>query len=152
MRAWAIEHPHEYALVYGSPVAGYAAPQDTIGPASRVTLALAAVVADAAAGSALHSPFTPQGAPALSKRAAAEASRVGSIALPEVPADAVVRALTAWTQLFGFVSFDLFGHLVGVIEDRDALFDQSVTDMAAFIGIPSVPSRPRGATSTKATH
>ena len=151
VRAWAIEHPHEYALVYGSPVPGYAAPQDTIGPASRVTLALAAVVGDAAAAGALHSPLTPQGAPALSKRAAAEASRVGSIALPEVPADAVVRALTAWTQLFGFVSFDLFGHLVGVIEDRDAVFDQSITDMAAFIGIPSVPSRPRGARTTKAT-
>src|SRR4051794_10679373 len=35
-RAWALAHPHEYALVYGSPVPGYAAPQATIGPASRV--------------------------------------------------------------------------------------------------------------------
>ena len=35
-RSWALEHPHEYALVYGSPVPGYRAPQDTVGPASRV--------------------------------------------------------------------------------------------------------------------
>ena len=28
-------HPAEYALLYGTPVPGYAAPQDTIGPASR---------------------------------------------------------------------------------------------------------------------
>ena len=35
---WAVANPHEYALVYGSPVPGYAAPADTIGPASRVTL------------------------------------------------------------------------------------------------------------------
>ena len=151
VRAWALEHPHEYALVYGSPVPGYTAPQDTVGPASRVTLALAAVVSDAAAAGTLHGPFTAEHFPTLSKRAAAEASRAGSIALPGVPADAVVRALTSWTQLFGYLSFDLFGHLEGVIEDRDALFDQNVTDMAAYIGIPLEPSRRQGVRSTKAT-
>lgn len=26
VRAWALEHPHEYALIYGSPVPGYSAP------------------------------------------------------------------------------------------------------------------------------
>src|SRR5262245_34376835 len=39
VRAWAVANPHEYALLYGSPVPGYQAPQDTIGPASRTTLA-----------------------------------------------------------------------------------------------------------------
>ena len=42
-----MEHPHEYALLYGSPVPGYAAPEDTIGPASRTTLALLGIVGDA---------------------------------------------------------------------------------------------------------
>ena len=32
VRDWALAHPHEYALVYGSPVPGYQAPQQTIGP------------------------------------------------------------------------------------------------------------------------
>src|SRR4051794_34402415 len=35
IRAWARENTPEYALLYGSPVPGYIAPQDTIGPASR---------------------------------------------------------------------------------------------------------------------
>ena len=35
IRTWALAHPHEYALIYGSPVPGYAAPQDTIDPAAR---------------------------------------------------------------------------------------------------------------------
>src|SRR5215467_13783584 len=34
VRAWALVHPHEYALLYGSPVPGYRAPEETIGPAS----------------------------------------------------------------------------------------------------------------------
>ena len=135
IRDWALEHPHEYALVYGSPVPGYRAPQDTTGPASRVTLVLAAVVCDAAAEGALRNPFVPERAPTLSRQASAEALRVGSIAFPGVPADAVVRALTAWTQLFGFVSFELFGRLVGVVEDPAAVFDQAVTDIGVFVGI-----------------
>ncbi len=48
IRAWAIANPHEYALVYGSPVPGYRAPEDTVDPASRVTLVLARMVDDAA--------------------------------------------------------------------------------------------------------
>jgi len=135
VRAWAHDHPHEYALVYGSPVPGYRAPSDTIGPASRVTLVLAGLVRDAAASGALRTPFVPERTPALSKPARAEASRAPAIALEGVPPDAVIRALAAWTQLFGFVSFELFGHLVGVVEDVDAVFDQAVTDMAAFVGI-----------------
>jgi hypothetical protein len=57
-----------------------------------------------------------------------------------VPDDAIIRALVAWAQLFGSVSFELFGHLVGVVEDAGALFDQGVTDMGAFVGI-SMPKR-----------
>jgi AcrR family transcriptional regulator len=37
VREWAIGHRHEFALVYGTPVADYAAPADTIGPATRIT-------------------------------------------------------------------------------------------------------------------
>src|SRR5690242_8975213 len=44
VRDWARAHPHEYALVYGTPVPGYQAPQDTVEPAARVALVLVAVV------------------------------------------------------------------------------------------------------------
>jgi AcrR family transcriptional regulator len=135
VRHWALAHPHEYALVYGSPIPGYHAPQDTIGPASRVTLVLASVVRDAASAGALRDPFLPACAPMLSATAAVEAQRVGPVALQGVPDDAIIRALVAWSQLFGSVSFELFGHFVGVVENIDALFDQAVTDMCAFIGI-----------------
>src|ERR1700760_1937240 len=39
VRDWARSRPHEYALIYGSPVPGYRAPEATIGPAARVPLA-----------------------------------------------------------------------------------------------------------------
>ena len=42
VRDWALAHPHEYALIYGSPVPGYQAPQATIAPATRVAGAMVA--------------------------------------------------------------------------------------------------------------
>src|SRR4051812_26412941 len=40
VRRWARAHPHEYALLYGSPVPGYHAPEDTIPAAARVGILL----------------------------------------------------------------------------------------------------------------
>src|SRR6266568_2209402 len=45
-RDWALANPAEYALIHGSPVPGYAAPQDTVGPASRRFLVIAAIIRD----------------------------------------------------------------------------------------------------------
>ena len=135
VRHWALAHPHEYALIYGSPVPGYSAPEDTIVPASRVTLVLVAIISDAAGAGQLRSPFISELAPDLSIAAEAEASRIEAIALHGVPMDAIIRALAAWTQLFGAVNFEIFGRLVGTVENVDALFDQTVKDMAAFVGI-----------------
>jgi AcrR family transcriptional regulator len=149
VRNWARDHPHEYALVYGSPVPGYRAPEETIGPAGRVTSVLAAVALEAATSGVLEQPFTAAQTPKMSERAAAEGTRIGAAVLPGLPADAAVRALAAWTQLFGFISFELFGHLVGVVEDLDAVFDQAVTDVGAFVGLipPATPGRPSRARS-----
>jgi len=139
VRHWALAHPHEYALIYGSPVPGYRAPEDTIVPASRVTLVLVAIISDTAAAAQLRSPFIPELAPDLSIAAEAEASRIEATALHGVPKDAIIRALAAWTQLFGAVNFEIFGRLVGTVENVDGLFDQTVKDMAAFVGIANQP-------------
>jgi AcrR family transcriptional regulator len=135
VRDWALAHPHEYALIYGSPVPGYHAPEETTPPASRVALALVAIIHDAAAAGKLHKPFVAKMAPGLSKKAAAEAARLEEIGFNGVPGDAIIRSLAAWTHLFGAVNFEVFGRVADIVEDLDALFDQSVRDMSAFVGI-----------------
>jgi AcrR family transcriptional regulator len=47
VRDWALANPHEYALVYGSPVPGYRAPERTIGPASRAAAVVGKIISDA---------------------------------------------------------------------------------------------------------
>ena len=132
IRAWALAHPHEYALIYGSPVPGYRAPEVTIGPASRVPLAFVSVLAGVAPdprdrGTRLDGE--------LAGQAAALAAALAAGGAPAVPAGLLVRAVIAWTQLFGMVSWELFGQFVGSFEPADALFGHAVAQMAAFVGL-----------------
>jgi AcrR family transcriptional regulator len=116
VRAFGLERPHEYALLYGTPVIGYAAPQTTIAPATRVYAALASAL-----------PRNTKGKQAAVPRAlAGDADEI--VAGLGIDADRVtaLRFLGAIAQVFGLVSFELFGHMTGVVTDRDAFFDWSV--------------------------
>ena len=136
IRAWARAAPHEYALVYGSPVPGYDAPERTIGPATRVSLALLGVVAEAARSGRLEEPAAAAPLPASLRQDLDRVHDALGNSLPaEIPAGALARTLTAWTQLFGAISLELFGQTRNVITDHDALFTTSTRSMAAHIGL-----------------
>ena len=134
VRTWAVENPHQYALLYGSPVPGYEAPQDTIGPASRVTRALLGIVADAHRDGVLRRPTAvPAALPAALRR---DLVVIREVAGDEVPDAVIVAMIAAWTQLFGLVSFELFGQTHNVIHDHAALLDATLATMAATVGLP----------------
>src|SRR6266702_6864708 len=130
LRAWSLERPHEYALLYGSPVPGYAAPQDTIGPASRPVVVLGAILSEAQAAGLL-----PDDDAALPPKLRAELELAAELVAAGVRETVMARALIAWTEVFGAISFDLFGRLNNVIDERDAWFDHQMHAMAAFIRI-----------------
>lgn len=119
VRAWAREHPAEYALIYGSPVPGYAAPAETIAAAARVGLVLAAIVVEHGDPAAAH------GWPEVLREDV----------LPGVPPSLAVPAVVAWTQLYGTVGFELFGQYEGVVVDRDAYFDAVAGHAADSVGL-----------------
>lgn len=135
VRRWAIRHPHEYALIYGSPVPGYAAPSDTVGPASRVGVVLVGVLVDAAETGR----YRADRAPEMGDQILRAITPIRSFMPPAVPDDLVVLGLVAWTYLFGAVSFDLFGHRHNVIAApaglREAFFEEEITRIAALVGI-----------------
>jgi AcrR family transcriptional regulator len=144
IRGWAIAHPHEYALIYGSPVPGYRAPQETTAAAVRAPAVIGRVLRDAWQETARRE------APAGTARTAAreagqrlpgllagQAEGLASAIAPGVPPTVMARALIAWTQLFGMISFELFGQFVGSADPSDDLFDYAVDQMADFVGLPS---------------
>lgn len=112
VRAWAVAHPHEWALLYGSPVPGYRAPADTIPPAGRPPIAALGVVADAVAAGEIN--LTPIATP-LPRAVRADLGAVRDALGLDLPDDVVARAYFAWTQLLGSISFELFGHGANVV-------------------------------------
>jgi AcrR family transcriptional regulator len=167
IRRWALDRPHEYALIYGSPVPGYRAPEATVGPAARVPFAFVGVLAGAVsageivagggAGGSVAGEAGAEGAGgeaagggaesgrgALTGELAAQAATLsGILAQPGsgvpgagvVPPDMLVRGVIAWTQLFGMLSWELFGQFVGSFDPADAFFEHAIGEQATFVGL-----------------
>jgi AcrR family transcriptional regulator len=133
VRGWALAHPHEFALIHGTPVPGYAAPQDTVGPGARVPLALVAVARDAHAAGLLGGPAG--GTPPAAVRAGAAA--LAEEYAPGLPPEAMAAVVAAWAQLVGLVAFEVFGQFEGVVaeEDREAFFAHAAGRLAEGVGL-----------------
>ena len=136
VRAWALAHPHEYALIYGSPVPGYRAPQDTVGPATRVPQVLARGMHEAATRGLL-----PPAAPGAALPAGLGADVEGLVPLfGDIPRDAIVRGVVAWTSVFGLVSFEVFGQYDNVFAHRDEYFDHAARALLVMVALPGRPA------------
>lgn len=110
MADWALVAPERWALLYGTPVPGYAAPSETTNaPGTRVTREVLAIAADAA-GSA-DGRRQDDGSPTLAPAVEALLDRHLEEFGLEATAGTAARAVTAWSGLVGVVSAHLFGQL-----------------------------------------
>jgi AcrR family transcriptional regulator len=137
-RSWAQLHRHEYELVFGTPVPGYRAPQDTIRAAARVPIELLRIVRSNGATSDAPD------APPLPASVVVDLAQLREQAAPEVDERTLARAVMAWTMLIGAISFELFGHLNNVIDDYDAWFDYVMGCSADDLNLPASAAGQRG--------
>jgi AcrR family transcriptional regulator len=119
LRAWALANPQEYALIYGSPVPGYQAPVDTIDPATRVSLVFLHLLRDAVEAGAMK----PGVSATVPKGVRGDFDGIRRFGGFDATDEIISRGLMVWTELFGTLSYELFGHLHNVITDYDAFFD-----------------------------
>ena len=129
-REWALGHPHEWALVYGSPVPGYAAPTETVAPATRLTAGdgrrarsgrRTARCARRSAGCRRWSP-TPWSSSPVAAR----------------PRRTTTCSSGRWCSSSGWwepISYELFGHTVGAFTDDAAWFDAGMAVVALGVGL-----------------
>ena len=123
MRDWALAHPHDFALLYGSPVPDYEAPADRTGEAGTAVLALlVALVDDVRAAGRL---------PDSTRLGLVDAHVVAALGPfladdmftgTSLDAAALAQGICAWTLLLGAVTSEVFGQL-GPVPDAAALFD-----------------------------
>ena len=114
---WACEQPSQYLLLFGTPVPGYAAPQDTVVPATRFTIVLLRILDEAARQGAVPAvgPVVPDG---VRRDFQALRDSTGTGASDEL----MLAGMQSWTALFGAIGFILNGQFRNVIGDVDAMF------------------------------
>ncbi|AVV45796.1 TetR/AcrR family transcriptional regulator [Streptomyces sp. ID05-04B] len=132
VRDWALAHPHEYALIYGSPVPGYTAPQDTVAQATRLPYLIGALFTDPP-GNDGHRPADTR--PAMPDDARQSLAPLLAGLPAHTPADLVMSSLMAWTYLLGAISFEVFGHRREIIADPRAFFDHEARRLGAALGL-----------------
>ncbi len=130
-RRWAVDHPHEYALIYGTPVPGFSAPDDTIDPATRVPRLLLDLLVDA---EAVVAPSGPTGIPVEPELGEQLDALVGQLPV-SVDRARLLEGLGAWATIFGMISFELFGTFHNTFDDARPLFDHQVDLMARHMGL-----------------
>jgi AcrR family transcriptional regulator len=122
VRTWAQAHPAQYALIYGSPVPGYVAPEDTLPAAGRVGVVLGRIATEG------HLDVEHEDLTAAVSPDVAEGLGIDPGLAP--------AAVEAWTTLFGIVGFELFGQYRNVVLDRETFFDHVADRAASSIGLP----------------
>lgn len=142
MRSWALASPHEFRLIYGTPIPGYVAPKDTIPAAEAVVRPFLE-----AGGMSRVEPFT---GPALTGQMAPLTS-----AAPGLTASGAAAVIAELSALVGFITLELNGHLVGSADPADHLFAALIDRQMATLGLArcresveiAVDLRPGGSSS-----
>lgn len=119
LRGWALEDPNRYFLVYGTPVPGYHAPDDTV----LISDEIMRLILDAC--TALPAPPEPE-----PFAVHLQEHRQWGEGHPAPPA-ALHRALTFWTRLHGVLSLEAAGHFTGMGFDPERLF---AAELEALLG------------------
>ena len=132
IRRWALARPYEWGLIFGTPVPGYEAPEDTVVPYARTAAAMVRPVVEAERAGRLDSV---RNTAAVSAELAEAVAPVTEALFPGAPPETVVSAVQAWTTMIGAVSLEVFGHWRNTILDPDLYFERTIADLADSVGL-----------------
>lgn len=118
-RDWARAHPHEFQLIYGTPIPGYVAPPETVPAASAV----ARPFLETGAVGRVEGFTTPE-----------LLAQMGPLTGPGFDPSGSAAVLAELAALVGLVSLELAGHLVGTADPADHLFAALVERQVRTLG------------------
>ncbi|WP_328387853.1 TetR/AcrR family transcriptional regulator [Nocardia sp. NBC_00416] len=117
VRGWALQDPQRYFLIYGTPIPGYHAPEDTTAISNRIMTALLTA----------FSALSPeQQATPFDAHLEHHRRWAGD---PATPVTTLHRALTFWTRLHGVLSLELAGQFTGMEFDPALLFTDELNTL-----------------------
>jgi AcrR family transcriptional regulator len=131
-RRWSLEHPADFALIFGTPLPGYQAPPQATAAAAGRSLAVPAQVYAAAVQAGAADPGRTC-VPAGLQTGPLWSALAGDGPPACHPALAGI-VLTAWAGLLGYLVAEIFGSLTELITSTDLLYQAHVRTVMAGMG------------------
>lgn len=126
-RQWAVEHPHEFTLIAGSPIPGYVAPVAQTLPQARRSLKVLLDILQRAWDEHLLHPSSPGPTPDNFHDDFLAWCRENSYALP-----VVLLFLECYAFLQGVIALEVFGHLPFFLKNPVAFYRTGVLTTIGF--------------------
>jgi AcrR family transcriptional regulator len=133
-RAWSLAHPSEYALMFGTPVPGFAVggPEIEEEMIRGVDVLFRVMIAGVQSGALQPAPLTGPGAGPVRAKLQRWQPHEGEA----LPPAALAACLFAWNQLHGAIALEVFGHVPAELVPADDLFDHQMRQLLAALGCP----------------
>src|SRR5216683_5156345 len=139
-RRWSLDHPSDFALIFGTPLPGYHAPQEVTAAAAGRSIRIAADVYAAAVQAGAADPGRAQ-VPADLKTEALWGALLGGSAPACEPVLAGI-VLSAWASLLGYLVAEIFGSLTQLISDTGQLYQAHIRTVMLGMGFQPALTEP----------
>jgi AcrR family transcriptional regulator len=141
-RRWALTHPPEFGLLFGTPLPGLEAVHDPVIDecADKFSNEFLALFYELWRRHPFPVPAEEEIEPGL----VAQLTRYRDGLGVDLPVGAMLTFLRCWVRLYGMVSLEVFGHLHFALEDPAALFEYTLAELAGLIGLGYTPTRGPG--------
>jgi AcrR family transcriptional regulator len=138
LRTWALAHPAEFGLMFGTPVPDPFAPDHPLRPDHQAAMRFGAVFKDLVAQLWEQKPF-PCPADEDLGPVLLEQMRQGAMYFHNMPPGAIYLALNFWTRLYGLICMEAFGQLHWALDDAGAYFEAQMLEMGEALGLDCPP-------------
>lgn len=134
-REWALAYRPEFGLIYGTPIAGYAAPESgpTTAGSRRIGVIFGGIYADLLATGQLRL-VEPADLPASLATDLEAQARSHDVPLP---AAALYQFAAGWHRMLGLISVEVAGHLDWAMTDTGPFVQRQLDELAADLIGPS---------------
>ena len=134
LRDWALAHPAEFSLLFGTPIPDPDADGHEDLPGHQAAMRFAEVFKALVAQVWHQKPFPHPSEDDLGPVLVAQLTRKSEY-FDGMPPGAIYLALNYWTRLYGLICMEVFGQLHWALEDAGAYFEAQLFEIGQALGL-----------------
>ncbi|MFK4086847.1 TetR/AcrR family transcriptional regulator [Kribbella sp. NPDC020789] len=134
LRDWALAHPAEFALLFGTSIPSPDAADHDDTPGHQAAMRFGALFKELVAAIWHEKPFPYPSDEQLGTKLIAQLSAEANH-FHGMPPGAIYLGLTYWTRLYGLICMEIFGQLHWVLPDAGAYFEAQLYEIGLAMGL-----------------